>query len=309
MATDGTKADWTTSLLTQELHSFAKFFESNLGRATDLRGMHLELIFPRIMEEWRLKTMTQVIKDRVVPRTMNKDTFTPEFMAEVNRRMQETREESIKFLVDGARRTLDELSKSKPEFARWLRALEHAGIMAAWSAFETLAADLWTFAVNSKPDQFATKVLRTFNEGAPEGMSSRSIPIGIAAKYKFDLRHCIGDIISQRIDFTLPSEIRKAYAAAFGLDSTTEGMLDSEDVKQLLLARNLIAHRSGVIDSHYLERAGSAQSVGEELTISEEDFQRFIEAVRKIGTRLLQIVDDALSPVALQGTLSETSNQ
>lgn len=303
MADKETTPEWVSKLRTPELRAFEEFFASNLTRARNLSGMHFELVFPSIMENWRLKIMTQVIKDGVIKKVMGNETFTPEFLAEVDKRMQDQEEEVVNFLSEGARRTLDRLSKQKPKFAEWLRALDQASVMATWSAFETLSADVWTFAVNSQPELFATKVLKAFNEGAPEGMSGRSIPIGIAAKYKFDLRNCIGDIVAQRIDFTLPSEIRKAYAAAFGLTAAVEDMLRSTDLKQLLLARNLIAHRSGIIDSHYVERSGSTQTIGEELVVSTEDSARFIEIVQKIGTGLLAIVDDAINPPAVQQAL------
>ena len=71
--------------------------------------------------------------------------------------------------------------------------------MAAWSAFESLAADVWTYAVNSRPDLFAIEMLRAFNESLPEGVSSRSIAIGVAAKHNFDLRNCIDLALRMRI--------------------------------------------------------------------------------------------------------------
>jgi hypothetical protein len=286
------------SLRTPQLRAVATFLQSNLIRAANLREMHFELIYPPILGNWRMKIMTEVIRERVVSKVLEDDKFTVEFQQEVDRRLRAQEEELVLFLAEGASEQIKRLSKEKPTFAGWLRALEQSSVMATWSAFESLSSDAWIYAVNSRSDLFAAKVLKAFNENLPEGMSSRSIPIGIAAKYDFDLRNCIGDIVGQRIDFTLPGEIRKAYKAAFDLDAVGEDMLRSEELKQLVLARNLIAHRSGIIDEEYKEKSSSFQAVGEELSVTNEQGIAFMEVVRNTAVYLLRVVDGTLTPEA-----------
>ena len=175
--------------------------------------------------------------------------------------------------------------------------------MALWSAVESLASDVWICAVNLRPDLFAARVLRDFSEALPEGMSSRSIPLGIAARYKFDLRRCIGDIIGKRIDFTNLDDIRKAYKSAFELDDEGTQLLQSEKLKHLVLIRNLIAHRNGVIDDQFKLKTKSAEEVGEELTITDEIAANFAVLVEKVGLHLLRIADDALAGAAQKAPL------
>jgi hypothetical protein len=299
MDAQGDFAGFMETLRTIELRTFAEFFRNNLKRATDLDLMYVRLILPQFFETFRMQIMTEVMAEGSfsITKVFKGQGFAPEFEAEVDKRMNDQREEAIRFASEGTFKQVKQLSDHEPGFAEWVRALEHSAIMATWSAFETLAADVWVHAVNSRPELFAARVLKAFTEGPPEGMSSRSIPIGLAAKYDFDLRNCIGDIVAQRIDFTSLEDIRKAYKAAFELDAGAEETLRSADLHQLLLARNLVAHRSGIVDSRYRDRSGTIQQVGEALAISDDRGAAFIEVVRKAGRQMLRAADLALTPV------------
>jgi hypothetical protein len=288
------------TIQTLELKPLAKYFARNVERAEDLRFAHLNLVYPVIYEGLQNRIRTEVIKDRVIEKIIVDHQFTPEFLKEVKRRVDELKDPSAEqYLDQGADSYLKEMCERNPSFATWLRALEQSSAMAAWSAFESLAADVWTFAVNSRPDLFAIEMLRAFNESLPEGVSSRSIAIGVAARHNFDLRNCIGDIVARGIDFTSLSDIKKAYTAAFNIDEETRSLLDSNELKQLVLVRNLIAHRSGVVDVQFKEKTKWDVEVGTELQIDIDLATKLIKTVTAAGILLVTAVDTCLNPPSI----------
>jgi len=290
--------DFIAVLRAPEVQNLAKFFARNLARADDLRYMYLHLIFPNVMAEREMKVMTQVIKERAVERVMGSDDrFTPEFLKEVYRRVMEDGEEAIdSYLARGARERVENLTARDPQFGRWLNALQQNAATALWSAFEALASDLWIQAVNSRPDLFAKRVMQQFSESLQRhGLSSRSIPLGVAAKYSFDLRHHIGDIIADVIDFTSLDVVRKAYKSAFGIDEEGQRLLEADRLRKLVLIRNLVVHRGGVVDVAFKERTGCPDKVGDELTIDEDSASQFVDAVKAAGLYILKLVDSCLA--------------
>jgi hypothetical protein len=87
------------------------------------------------------------------------------------------------------------------------------------------------------------------------------------------------------------------------LDDEGTQLLQSEKLKHLVLIRNLIAHRNGVIDDQFKLKTKSAEEVGEELTITDEIAANFAVLVEKVGIHLLRIADDALAGAAQKAPL------
>lgn len=295
---DDELSDLVELLRTPEVQNLARFFARNLARAKCLRSMHFSLIFPGIRERREAEAITQVLNEYSLGDGMwDAGHFTPKFYDAVHRRMmQGGKEKLIDDLVRDAREHLDRLTAEDPQFGTWLRALEQSAAMALWSAFESLASDLWVYAVNSRPNLFAARVMKQFSESLQrQRLSSRSIPIGIAAKYSFDLRNHIGDIVADGIDFTSMSDVKKAYTSAFELDKKEQEILEAQELKRLVLIRNLIAHRSGVVDAEFKERTGCSDNVGDELKIDDGLEKQLMAAVESAGVYLLKMVDSSLA--------------
>jgi hypothetical protein len=289
--------NFISSLKTPELRSLANYFDRNLRRAENLRVKHMHLIFAEVMDQLHMRTATEVLKDGFKKQVLAGGKFTDEFHAEVVRRMSEAEGGHPEVaLARGADERIEHLKRQDADFGNWLRALDHSSVVAMWSAFETLVSDVWIFAINSRPDLFAVRVLQGFNELLPEGMSGRCIPVGLAAKYNFDLRHCVGDIIGKRIDFTSLQDILKAYKTAFDLDEKGVALLRSADLKRLGRIRNLVVHRSGLIDVKFKKQTGCSEAIGDEFVLAEGDGSLFIQVVTDVGTHLVKTVDHCLTP-------------
>lgn len=134
-----------------------------------------------------------------------------------------------------------------------------------WTAFETLAADLWTMALNLRPDPFAVGAInnqkkRNDEEQSPEQAADnkknpklRFIEAMIGSDYAAareignHLRH------SGKFDFSGLWELQQAYGCAFGHAEVEKlfGETSFEGVQVLHGVRNVLVHHGGVIDHAY----------------------------------------------------------
>jgi hypothetical protein len=179
----------------------------------------------------------------------------------------------------------------------YLRQLDLSCILSLWTCFEASIADAWIAAVNHDPKRFAFKVIQGLSDldSLPEGMSIKSIPLGLLARYGFDLSSRIGDVLSTRIDFSNLKDARKAYQAAFKSNTIMQGSLSEPLLSKLCLLRNLIVHRAGVVDEQFKSAFGSTQEIGEDVALDADDISKYAECVSTTVTTILTALDAELS--------------
>jgi len=136
-----------------------------------------------------------------------------------------------------------------------------AAMLNAWTAFESHATDLWVKAVDLRPRTLAKYVVQGPNEKHQEP----SIQFSNLADYGFDLTSKMGQLLrgSQRVKMDSFKGIEAAYRATFMLPES-KGKKPSKNLDDLLkkhhsnlkcleAARNLLAHRGGIVDARFLE--------------------------------------------------------
>lgn len=274
------------------LKEIAEFFERNLKRADNLRRLHLDMLDMRIL-------------DRVLDSTLEIARLTPksdhESLKEYGEKLVKQWNDALgagpKFLERILKEEFDRFEKGKKTFFRHIpstiKTLEQSAVTAMWSALEVTASDVWVAAVNASPEKFGDKVFAAYKD-FKEGFSSRKIDLWLLSKYKFDLRHHIADIVRTRIDFTNLDEIKQAYNTAFDLDRTSQAAVDWEVLRKLVLTRNLIAHRSGIIDAKFKEETNCPDKIGTEINLPEELIIEYHSIVEDTGAVLIKTADDAL---------------
>ena len=180
-----------------------------------------------------------------------------------------------------------------PQTQRQIRMMLLSWISATWTAFEILAGDAWQLALNSRPDLIAQEVLgQLFPSGSPEGLSAKGIPLWMAAKYGFDLRNHIGDMLKPRVDFSDIKEVKRAYAAAFGDDTSLQGALADKNLLVLAATRHLVVHRGGVVDEKYNKIADQNFTMNEELPLEDATFlSNILGAGVVAGCTLITFID------------------
>jgi hypothetical protein len=168
-------------------------------------------------------------------------------------------------------------------------------LIGAWTAFETLASDLWVVAVNGSPAWLASltgssdriELLSGIepksavdtpesDEGGDDDSdeetteySMKKITLGEihkATRGSFNLSDKMGDLLAadpKRLKFTSLSGIREAYSLAFSektkkvRTTAIDAALSDRGLDAISLVRNVLVHRAGVADPIYREDAKS----------------------------------------------------
>lgn len=177
--------------------------------------------------------------------------------------------------------------------------LMNSQLVLCWTAFETLAGDLWRESVNSNPQylagltgtanriqkcvcsepkrpQEAKKRIKTdgttLGDADPcEILSQRGVTLGMICKVtkgSYNLSDKMGTLLIEagRVQFTSLEAIREAYSLAFsenGRRARTDKIdttLAAKELDALSAVRNLIVHKAGKADSMYLDDRKSAPS-------------------------------------------------
>ncbi|HWE95887.1 MAG TPA: hypothetical protein VG269_18130 [Tepidisphaeraceae bacterium] len=111
-------------------------------------------------------------------------------------------------------------------------------VILSWTAFESVAEDLWEAAVNARPSKLA----------------KGKIAVSDITFYGFEVRDKLGTI-SKKLDgrsFATIWDIQEAYEKTFSdQGSTINGILKEEGLVYSAAVRNLLIHKGGRIDKEY----------------------------------------------------------
>ena len=168
-----------------------------------------------------------------------------------------------------------------------------AQIVNSWTAFETLAGDLWEAALNSHPHGLSD--LKGKNV-----QGEKTVQIGLLQKYSFDVSKAMGALLKEKRPFDRLEDIRENYELAFYTDVAKISEALSNDLLDTLSSvRNLLVHRGGVVDERYLRRTKNLQLapqavIGERIKLDGDIVERLSLAMQLLGASLLHAVDEWL---------------
>jgi hypothetical protein len=183
-----------------------------------------------------------------------------------------------------------------------VRSLLLAVVSASWTVFETLLTDMWVAVLNCHPVPLAQRALEAPSFAGPdEVLSAKQVSVGLLAKYSFDLRNCLGDILKSKFDFTSVSGIHKAYKTILGDSEELRKATGTIELKELEAVRHLIVHRAGIVDEEYRKRTNSPLSSGTALPIDGITASRWASAGISSGCNMVRLVDCALLSLVVAG--------
>jgi hypothetical protein len=169
-----------------------------------------------------------------------------------------------------------------------------AQIVTSWTAFETLAGDLWEAALNSHPHGLSELK-------GEKAQGEKTVQISLLRKYSFDVSKRMGTLLKEKRNFDGLEGFREYYKLAFYTDDATITEILSNDLLDTLsTVRNLLVHRGGVVDERYLRRTKSLPlapkaKIGERIKLDGDIVERLSLAMQLLGASLLQAVDQWLS--------------
>jgi hypothetical protein len=161
-------------------------------------------------------------------------------------------------------------------------------LILSWSAFETLANDLWKEAVNAHPGTLALmkakKEKGISNQKAEnekqkieqEKRETTLVPMWLIERHGFDVSKCIGNILAVKYGgMRSLDEIADRYVSTFprGCIAGNIEFWNDEHIRASSAVRNLLIHKAGKVDKEFKEQRGKYA----ELACCDIDDQLFID--------------------------------
>jgi len=182
---------------------------------------------------------------------------------------------------------LDRLNRlaSEEQSLGTARELTRQGVVLMWSAFKVLSRDLFTFLLNGHP-QWTDRLL--VHPATRKRFSVEKLDWQTLSANSFDLSSSMGTLLAQRADLDDIQTIREAFGVLFPDAPNMNQRLGDERLWFLFQKRNLIVHRRGIVDRHYLEKTGDALQLGVQLVIAPAEIESLLSAVLAAGKAVIQ---------------------
>jgi hypothetical protein len=280
----------SANLKSQELAKVAKNFSINFDDILGLTALPLALVGVGITETRRIALHAPaLVSTKNISKWKDSPQAKKEVNDEVNRLLAEM--EATNPFIEEADAQLAALLKMDAVSSS-IRFIVRAAITSAWTAFECLAKDLWVVSLNSRPINLAHRTFRSVTDDSPfDGLSGKSISVGLLAREGFDLRSCLGTLLSSKFDFTGVSGIREAYFAAFERSETLKTIFVNAELDRLEAIRHLVVHRAGIIDAEFKRRVQTNVAEGELLALDGQAVSTLSNTAIHAGCDLLEFVD------------------
>jgi hypothetical protein len=191
------------------------------------------------------------------------------------------------------------LERAPHQMRHGLAAILASQIIQAWTAFETLATDLWVEGLNLCPPLGVTAMGAQPLAGEKEESAEKKrkirfpIPLQKLQKYDFNLKTSMGSLLKEKWKFTTRDGIRQAYCDAFGGDAgLVADIIDDKAIKAMSALRNVIVHRSGIADEDFLKDKSGNDCLGPairgiQVAIDGEMVSRLCKRTGDLGAELV----------------------
>lgn len=230
---------------------------------------------------WQRFLMAERIRARSLPneneresaaRSNAKSKF-EEFLAEENGR--KVADEVLGRLAD---------LKEEPESLAAARELTRQGVVLIWSSFEVMARDLFVDLLNEHPS-LADRLLA--HAAGRKRFTVEKVDWQTLSSFGFNLSSSLGTLLAQRADLDDIQTIRDAFGALFPTAAKCNQSLADSRLWHLFQTRNLIVHRRGVVDQHYIEKTGITLPIGTHMWVTPAEIEDFFGAVVAAGEEIV----------------------
>jgi hypothetical protein len=162
------------------------------------------------------------------------------------------------------------------------RTLLEQSLVLTWGALEALSSDLFITVLNAAP-RLTTNLLK--DEKSKKRFQTRDF-LRIIEEHGFDLSSKMGEVLTTLGRMDDLETIKTVFEALLPEDRRVREALGNGELRILYQRRNLIVHRGGIIDRHFLERTGEQLQLGTKLIVTSGDLSKCLEMVRDVGLEI-----------------------
>jgi|SRR5665213_2171424 len=316
------------SVHNDELEKILEAFDANLNRAPQLA------LFPVLTV--KMAKLTQLIRDvarmnlfgSVISETADDAETTQKIQVEMKRIGEDVVANRVP--VSGISEyemgaiAISSYIETSPHVRKGLDAIFSGVLINMWTAFESLATDLWVKAVDLRPESLGESALMAPRKKMEDEINQSILPVdtgdtdeaklkvdhismNLIRDYGYSLRHSMGRMIkkTRKFGFNKLHDIKHAYSSAFG-KAVIADVFSGESCDQLNLLeaiRHVVVHRGGRIDSTFLQRVKDKDKYPEFSFAQPDDLleldaalvRRCMDGGTESSRKLLAFVDDWLT--------------
>jgi hypothetical protein len=189
----------------------------------------------------------------------------------------------------------------KPESAqRGVEAILCAMVTGAWTAFETMAVDLWEECLNGRPE-LGFRVLGIKDADDDEGRKRVGFPFGLLKAWNFELKNRMGSLLvaMKKQDFQSRGGIARVYATTFG-DKKTDVLFDDQTLRWLAATRHCIVHKGSIADDEFTNKVKTHETLkrvqaDQRIPITGDLVRELVDSASTQGIALIEFMRDWLN--------------
>src|SRR5262249_11862997 len=131
-----------------------------------------------------------------------------------------------------------------------------AMIIGSWTAFETLAGDLWEDCLNARPRLGIVALGAEPDSKDDEAKLEQkkrikyNLPVWLLREFGYDLTRRMGTLLRGKWDFASRNSAADAYSKVFK-DQMLDQLFADDNLKWLAATRNAIVHNGSIADSEF----------------------------------------------------------
>lgn len=160
--------------------------------------------------------------------------------------------------------------------------------LSTWSAFEVFCRDSFIILLNNK-----SELVEILSEKADlkQKFNLKNVPVQKLVQYNYDLSKSMGSILIENFEFSNINTIKTIYKTIFDSSNLRE-KLDDEKLWLLYQRRNLIAHKSGIVDNHYLKSTNQAVPLKSKIWIQPSELLEYVNLVIETTNELRKEIEN-----------------
>jgi hypothetical protein len=160
--------------------------------------------------------------------------------------------------------------------------------LSVWTVFGVFCRDCFILLLNKK-----SELVEKLSE-VPElkqKFNLKTLPVQKLVEFNYDLSNHMGNVLIDNFEFSNIETIRSVYKCIFTSENL-RAKLEINDLWLLFKRRNLLVHKSGVVDKQYLESTSDNLPLHSKLVIKPEEFLKYLELIVDVAKNIKKEIEN-----------------